>query len=242
MTADTLFSDGAAPVDDFKFNAGVAEVFDDMLGRSIPFYNEIIGMTAQLLARFLTPEGRVYDLGCSTGNSLVELARRLAHLDLQFIGIDNSAAMIKKARLKAEMYGKGDRLHFECADIMNLNLRSPAAVIMNYTLQFIRPMMRLDFIRALYALMPPGAVLIISEKSINHDPLFNRAFLQFYLDFKRRQGYSEIEIAKKREALENILIPFSNTENIELLSQAGFRRIETFFQWFNFSSFIALKE
>ncbi len=112
---------------------------------------------------------------------------------------------------------------------------------MNYTLQFIRPMMRLDFIRALYALMPPGAVLIISEKSINHDPLFNRAFLQFYLDFKRRQGYSEIEIAKKREALENILIPFSTTENIELLRQAGFCHIETFFQWFNFSSFIALK-
>ncbi len=241
MAADTLFNDGAAPVDDFKFNAGVAEVFDDMLGRSIPFYNEIIGMTAQLLARFLTPDGRVYDLGCSTGNSLMELARRLAHLDLQFIGIDNSAAMIKKARLKAEMYGKGDKLRFECDDIMNLNLRSPAAVIMNYTLQFIRPMMRLDFIRALYALMPPGAVLIISEKSINHDPLFNRAFLQFYLDFKRRQGYSEIEIAKKREALENILIPFSTTENIELLRQAGFCHIETFFQWFNFSSFIALK-
>ncbi|VAW32720.1 tRNA (cmo5U34)-methyltransferase [hydrothermal vent metagenome] len=242
MAADTLFNDGAAPVDDFKFNARVAEVFDDMLGRSIPFYNEIIGMTAQLLARFLTPGGRVYDLGCSTGSSLMELARQLAHLDLQFIGIDNSAAMIKKARLKAEMYGKGDTLRFECADIMNLNLHSPAAVIMNYTLQFIRPMMRLDFIRALYAIMPPGAVLIVSEKSINHDPLFNRAFLQFYLDFKRRQGYSEIEIAKKREALENILIPFSNQENVELLRRAGFRHIETFFQWFNFSSFIALKE
>jgi len=188
MAADTLFKDGAAPVDDFKFNVRVAEVFDDMLGRSIPFYNEVIGMTAQLLARFLRPEGRVYDLGCSTGNSLMELARRLAHLDLQFIGIDNSAAMIKKARLKAEMYGKEDRLRFECADIMNLNLCSPAAVIMNYTLQFIRPMMRPDFIRALYAIMPSGAVLIISEKSINHDPLFNRAFLQVLSRFQTTAG------------------------------------------------------
>jgi len=238
---DTLFNNGSR-VEDFQFTDKVAEVFDDMLGRSVPFYNETIGMTAQLLARFVQPGGRIYDLGCSTGNTLIELARQLAHLNLHFIGVDNSEAMVRKAALKAEMYSKSDCLQFEVNDILNLNLREPSAIIMNYTLQFIRPILRQEFVGKLYQALPLGGLLVISEKSINHNPLFNRAFIQFYLDFKRRQGYSEIELSRKREALENILIPFSNYENLALLRQAGFKHADKFFQWFNFSSFAAVKE
>ena len=239
---DSLFLDKKSTVDDFRFTDKVAEVFDDMLGRSVPCYHETIGMTAQLLARLLKPGGRVYDLGCSTGNTMIELSRSLAHLHLHFIGVDNSEAMIHKAILKAEMYSRLDCLDFEVDDIFNVSLLDPAAVIMNYTLQFIRPLLRQGFVKKLYDTLPTGGVLIISEKSVNHDPLFNRTFIQLYLDFKRQQGYSEIEISQKREALENVLIPFSDAENMDILRRAGFQHVDKFFQWFNFSSFVAVKE
>ncbi len=239
---DSLFLDKKSTVDDFRFTDKVAEVFDDMLGRSVPFYHETIAMTAQLLARFLKPGGRVYDLGCSTGNTLIELSRNLASLHLHFTGIDNSEAMINKAILKAEMYSKLDCVNFEVADIFNVQLLEPAAVIMNYTLQFIRPMLRQGFIKKICDTLPAGGVLIVSEKSVNHDPLFNRTFIQLYLDFKRQQGYSEIEISQKREALENVLIPFSDKENMDILRQAGFQHTDKFFQWFNFSSFVGVKD
>ncbi|MDD5757691.1 MAG: carboxy-S-adenosyl-L-methionine synthase CmoA [Desulfobulbaceae bacterium] len=238
---DTLFIDPNAPPEDFQFSPKVAEVFDDMLERSVPFYKETMSMVASLLETFVAPHQVVYDLGCSTGATMIELARRLSHLDLHFIGVDNSAAMIEKATLKAEIYCKSKQLNFAQADILNFPLDKPAAIILNYTLQFIRPLQRLDFVRHLHDALSPGGLILIAEKTISHQPLFNRAFIGYYLDFKRRQGYSEIEIAKKREALENVLVPFSAAETMELLHKAGFGHVEQFFQWFNFSGFVARK-
>lgn len=125
---------------------------------------------------------------------------------------------------------------------MDLDLKGAGAVILNYTLQFVRPMVRADFLDTVFRALRPGGVLIVSEKIISHDPQLNRSFIDFYLDFKRTQGYSEIEIAKKREALEHVLIPFSIEENRALLAQAGFTSIETFCQWFNFVSLVAVKQ
>lgn len=238
---DTLFQEHSGEPEDFQFTPKVAEVFDDMLERSVPFYREIIDMSATLLGRFLLSGDRLYDLGCSTGSTLLELARRFDGLDLEMIGVDNSAAMIRKARLKAEVYSRQESLRFIEADILEFLPRRPGAVIMNYTLQFIRPPERLAFLRKIHRALRPGGLLLVSEKTINHNPLFNRAFIQFYLDFKRRQGYSEIEIARKREALENVLVPFSNEENTQLLREAGFSDVGQFFQWFNFSSYAAVK-
>lgn len=199
-------------------------------------------MTASLIETFVSPGEIVYDLGCSTGATLIDLARRLPHLGLECIGIDSSAAMVEKATLKAEIYTKSERLHFVQADILSYPLQQPAAILLNYTLQFVRPMQRPAFIERLYASMKPGGLLVVCEKTISHSPEFNRAFIGYYLDFKRRQGYSEIEIAKKREALENVLVPFSVSENLDLLRRAGFTQVEMFFQWFNFSGFVARKE
>ena len=238
---DTLFTDPSAPPEDFQFSPQVAEVFDDMLYRSVPFYQETIAMAASLLDSFVSPGDVVYDLGCSTGATMIELARRLAHRDLRFVGVDSSAAMVAKASLKAEVYSKTKQLRFIEADILNCPLDAPAAIILHYTLQFIRPLQRPDFIHRLHEALKPGGILLICEKTISHTPAFNRAFIGYYLDFKRRQGYSEIEIAKKREALENVLIPFSAAENVALFREAGFSAVEQFFQWFNFSGFIARK-
>ena len=237
---DTLFAVDQVH-EDFVFTEQVAQVFDDMLDRSIPFYQEVITGTARLLDIFLRQNDTVIDLGCSTGTTLLQLARLLPDKGLRFIGIDNSPAMLHKARLKAEMFSKQDMVSFIAQDITDLDQADTGAFLLNYTLQFIRPLRRKEFIHRLFDNLRPGGVLILSEKKISHDPLLNRKYIDIYHQFKLERGYSELEIAKKREALENILIPFSIEENRELLLGAGFTSVETFFQWFNFVSFIAIK-
>jgi tRNA (cmo5U34)-methyltransferase len=237
---DTLYANGAVEKD-FTFNDRVAEVFDDMLNRSIPYYRTVIDGMAQLLARQLPPGSTLYDLGCSTGTTLLELARRLPDLGLQYIGIDNAPAMLDKARRKSAMFNKSEVLHFRQADITCCPLPQATGVICNYTLQFLRPLTRQPFVQRIYEALPEEGVFLLSEKIISHASRLNRDFIEIYHTFKKKQGYSELEIAAKREALENILIPFSLEENITLLREAGFVEIEPFFKWFNFTAIVALK-
>ncbi len=240
MARDEIFKKGDMNRD-FQFDGKVADVFDDMLNRSVPCYRMVIEMLGAILEKFLGKGDLVYDLGCSTGETLVELARKLERLDLKFTGVDNSPAMLDKARHKAEMYSLSDRIDFRQADIIDLDYAGAGAVIMNYTLQFIRPLHRREFLAGIYKKLRPGGILILSEKVLCHDPRLNRVYIDFYLDFKRRNGYSETEISRKREALENVLVPFSVRENLDLLTGAGFTSCDTFFQWFNFASLVAVK-
>ncbi len=237
---DTLFNTTQIR-EDFTFNKQVVEVFDDMINRSVPFYTQVIEGSAQLLDRYLDEGDTVYDLGCSTGSTLLELSRMLAHKKLDFYGVDNAEAMIKKARIKAEESGRDHCVSFHQQDITGFRGKNVGAIIVNYTLQFIRPPQRLQFVEKLYQGLRPGGVLLLSEKVFNHDIRLNREFIHIYHQFKRAKGYSELEIAKKREALENILVPFSVEENRDMLQQCGFSPITTFFQWFNFCSLIAIK-
>ncbi len=239
MAIDKLFNNMSG---DFTFNDKVAEVFDDMLERSVPCYRQVLDMTGKLLDSFVQDGDLIYDLGCSTGRPLIALTEMLKSKNLRYIGMDSSEAMINKARIKAEMYSKQDQVSFELADITTTDLEPCRAVLLSYTLQFLRPMNRAAFLRKIYTSLKPGGILILSEKIISHHSSLNRSFIDIYLDFKRRQGYSEIEITKKREALENILIPFSIEENLSQLREAGFTSCESFFQWFNFVSFAAVKE
>ncbi len=240
MARDELYSTGTVR-EDFRFNDQVAEVFDDMLDRSIPFYGAVIDAMAEFLRLRLPRGATVYDLGCATGTTLLSLARRLPELELSLVGIDNAPAMLARARRKAEMFSKADIIEFRQADITACDIRDADAIICNYTLQFIRPLLRQDFVQRLHASLRDGGVLVLSEKVISHAPDLNRQFIEMYHAFKRRQGYSELEIAAKREALENVLIPFSVEENAALLRRAGFSSQEIFFRWFNFASFVAVR-
>ncbi len=230
------------PDRDFTFNETVARVFDDMLDRSVPCYAEVIDHCARLLECFIAPGDTIYDLGCSTGTTLLQLSRLLAGHSLHYIGIDSSSAMIKKARSKAAMFSKSDRIRFQRDDITTIRFSNAGAILCNYTLQFVRPMIRQEFVRGLFSSLRDGGILLLSEKIICPHPRLNREFIGMHHRFKRERGYSELEIANKREALENVLIPFTVRENKKLLRQAGFSGVETFFQWFNFVSFVAVKE
>ena len=161
MTRDNLFEQKSGR-NDFSFNHRVAEVFDDMLARSVPCYRQVIDMCSHILTAFLQKNDLVIDLGCSTGSTLLELARYLEALELRFTGIDNSRAMIKKAALKAEMFGKQDRVSFEEKDILDLDVKDVGAFLLNYTLQFVRPMDRQQLTAKLYKALRPGGVMIVS--------------------------------------------------------------------------------
>lgn len=239
-TKDSLFQVEQV-AEDFVFNERVAQVFDNMLDRSVPFYEEVILSIARIVRAILKDGDTIVDLGCATGSTLMSLSSLLADKQFNYIGIDNSAAMLEKAQCKAEMFSKKDTVHFIEQDILDMDQPETSAFILNYTLQFIRPLHREKFLKTLFSKLRPGGICILSEKTISHHPGLNRTFIDIYHSFKQEKGYSELEIAKKREALENVLIPCSLEENLSMLKSAGFVEIEPFFQWFNFASILAVK-
>ena len=227
---------------DFTFNAEVANIFDDMLARSVPFYDELRRMTVEMTANFVQPSTSVVDLGCSTGTTLAELAAKIADTTVEFIGIDNSKPMLEKAAQRLEASGARSRCRLvECDINMPLDLGRPSVVIMNWTLQFVRPLHRDALIRNIYEQLAPQGCLILLEKVLCQDSMLNRLYIDFYYRFKRLNRYAETEIAQKRESLENVLIPYRVEENLLLLERNGFQCKDVFFRWYNWAGFLAVK-
>ena len=244
MARDKLFSTSAARGGDFQFNEEVARVFDDMVVRSVPFYLEQQCLIGDIAQRFASPGSAVIDLGCSTGTTLVRLAK-LLDPDIRLVGYDNSTAMLERAAANARQLGLGDRIEFRTADLNedsgDLVIAEASVVTVCWTLQFVRPLRRDRLIRTIYESMVNGGALIVTDKVLANDSKLNRYFIEMYYEFKRRNGYSDGEISKKREALENVLIPYRFDENLELFRRNGFATVETFFQWCNFAGFLCIK-
>ena len=237
---DTLFKKSTAP-GKFEFNEPVARVFDDMLERSVPFYKECQQMVVDLALHFVQKNSAVYDLGCSTGTLLRHLVRTIPETrKIRFVGLDNSEAMLKKARGKLKGHLK--RCELIEADLEgDFDLTNASVVIMNYTLQFLPPRRRAAMLKKIYRGLRPGGGLILIEKVQGESDGLNDLFVEQYYSYKQSQGYSKLEIAKKREALEMVLIPLKPGKNRDLLAGAGFRQVDIFFKWFNFSGFLAVK-
>lgn len=227
---------------EFEFDEDLATVFDDMLLRSVPFYSEIQRMITEQASYFAHPKTAVYDLGCATGTTLINLAKVIGDPKIRLIGVDNSTPVLKKANLKIKETGFSDRIVLQQADLnAPLSLEKTSVVICNLTLQFVRPLHRDILIHSIYDGLVDGGCLLMVEKVLGEESMINRMFIDFYYDFKRRNGYSEMEIARKREALENVLIPYKLEENLTLLKRNGFELVDTFFKWYNFAGLLAVK-
>jgi len=222
----------------FEFDEEVAAVFDDMLERSVPFYKESQKITQFFTHKNLSENGIVYDLGCSTASLLLNIHRDLS-VNATLIGLDNSEAMLKQARRKCEAYGVD--IEVVNADILEFEYKEADIFISNYTLQFIRPLVREELVKKIATSLKKEGVFIFSEKVISHESKLNKDLIECYYDFKKTQGYSEYEIMQKREALENVLVPYSEDENIKMAKNAGFQHCEVLFRWANFATFIAIK-
>lgn len=221
----------------FEFDENVASVFDDMISRSVPFYDVSSNLITQILVKYLDSQAFIIDLGCSTGALLFKLFEK--NPKFRLCGVDNSKAMQEIAKNKAKAYGS--MVEFIEADALTFEFNSANAVILNYTLQFIRPLKRVNFIKKIYDGLEEGGIFILSEKLLYEDKKLSKNMIEIYEEYKEKNGYSKYEIAQKRQALENVLIPFSEDENKKLLKDAGFRVIETIFKWGNFASFMAIK-
>lgn len=221
----------------FEFDESVASVFDDMVSRSVPFYKQTQELIVSFLSKRLEHSAKVVDLGCSTATTLLELYR--LRPDLELIGLDSSSAMLQRAKNRANGYGA--RLNLIEADILEYDYGKADAVLLNYTLQFIRPIKRDEFVRKIFASLECSGLFVFSEKLVYDDKKLDLEMINIYQEYKEAQGYSKFEIAQKRQALENVLIPYSESENKELCKNAGFSSVETFFKWANFASFIAFK-
>jgi tRNA (cmo5U34)-methyltransferase len=237
---DEVFKNEQKP-EDFKFGAAVVQVFDDMVTRSVPFYLEIQRMMIEIAADFAVPGTNLYDLGCSTGTTLINFDKVLPN-DVHFIGIDDSEEMLAQCKSNFEKNHVTRNYELRMADLnKGVVIENASVVVICLTLQFIRPLYRETLVKSIYDQMNENSCLILIEKVLGEDSLFNRQFIKYYYDFKRRNHYNDMEIAQKREALENVLIPYKLLENRELLLKSGFRFVETFFKWYNFSGMVAVK-
>lgn len=226
---------------DFQFDNRVAVVFDDMVSRSVPFYGEMQRMTGELAAKYAQPGTVVADLGCSTGTTILVMDQTVS-ADVRFLGIDDSAEMIAKCREKLDTVHLRHAVDLAVADLtVEVPVKNASVVTMVLVLQFIRPVHRQEILNKIFEGMVPGGVFIIFEKILTEETGFNRDFIDLYYEMKRRNQYSDLEISQKREALENVLVPYKTSENIDLLRQAGFQEVEVFFRWYNFTGIIAKK-
>ena len=222
----------------FEFDEAVASVFDDMLSRSVPFYDEVRKLIISLILSEEKEGMKVLDLGSSTAKFLLDLHSKMT-TNMQLKGLDNSQAMLDRAEQKCQAFGAN--IELQLADMLTYTYDKEDVIVANYTLQFIRPMQRVELVKRLYDGLDDDGIFIFSEKVVFQDKKLDKELIDIYYDYKKEQGYSEYEIAQKREALENVLIPFTIKENIQMCKDAGFTKIETIFQWANFVTFVVKK-
>ncbi len=236
---DRLYADREAEAASFVFDERVAAVFGDMISRSVPGYATILAMTGILARRHARPGSRIYDLGCSLAAAGAVMAESLEPGACRILAVDNAPAMIERARQELAARGLADRVELVCADIREVAVREASVVVLNFTLQFLPPDERLGLLRRIREGMLPGGVLVLSEKIAGATPEEDRLLVALHEDFKRANGYSELEIARKRTALERVLVPESLETHRRRLREAGFGRIQPWFQCFNFVSLVA---
>ncbi|SFM93245.1 tRNA (cmo5U34)-methyltransferase [Izhakiella capsodis] len=239
---DTLFSAPIAQLGDWTFDERVAEVFPDMIQRSVPGYSTIISMIGMLAGRFVSAGSQVYDLGCSLGAATLSVRRNIKAEGCRIIAIDNSPAMVERCRRHLDAFRAETPVEVQEADIREVKIENASLVILNFTLQFLQPDDRLALLKKVYSGLNPGGALVLSEKFSFEDQTVGDLLFDMHHDFKRANGYSELEISQKRSMLENVMLTDSVESHKARLSAAGFQHAGVWFQCVNFGSLVAVKE
>ena len=238
---DNLFKTPLSSAGGFRFDEKVALVFPDMIRRSVPGYGHIVGSSGLIAKRYAKANTVIYDLGCSLGATTLAIAGEVKTPGCRIIAVDNSEAMLAQARMRlSEPLIDTLPIDWVCEDISDMTFEPCSVVALNFTLQFIekgkREKLLSDVRRALY----PDGALILAEKIVQEDAESQDTLNTLHLDFKRANGYSELEIAGKRQAIENVLVPETANAHIERLTRVGFREVTEFFHCLNFKAWIAV--
>lgn len=237
---DRLFAQAQPPAD-FRFDSAVARVFPDMIRRSVPGYTTIVPMIGIITEQYAQPGSQCYDLGCSLGASTLAMRHGLQFDDCTLVGVDNSAAMIERCQHYIALDDHPQPVTLRCEDILSTDLRDASVTTLNFTLQFVQPAQRQPLLQRIAQATRPGGVLILSEKVRFESASEQATQTHLHHEFKRANGYSDLEISQKRSALEQVLIPETIATHRERLLSAGFTEVVVWYQCFNFVSMLALK-
>ena len=241
MTKDNIYAAPLTKVGDFEFDDAVAEVFPDMIRRSVPGYSSMLSMVSLCASKYAQPKTKLWDLGCSLG-ACTMLMHEQAPADCHVVGVDLSSSMLQ--RLKATIQSQQiatSRVTLQEADIRDVKVDNASFVCLNLTLQFVPPAERTAVLRNVCAGMNSGAALLLSEKVCFEDSDQQKLMTELHHHFKRAHGYSNLEIAQKRTAIENRLVPETLQQHTDRLRQVGFGTVSVWFQCFQFASLLAIK-
>jgi len=238
---DNLFANPLGNVPGFVFDQAVVDVFPDMIRRSVPGYQTILSHCGELASRYVKPETHCYDLGCSLGASTLAIRANIEGRDATMIAVDNSAAMLGRCKTILESSPSKVNTQLINADICDVDINNASLVVMNFTLQFVPLDKRLALLEKIYQGLNPGGCLIISEKLCFEPESLNSLLSDLHHQFKRAQGYSDLEISQKRDSIENVLVPETLETHIQRLKTCGFYSASPWFQCFNFCSLVAFK-
>ena len=240
-SSDNIFASPLSEIVDFVFDENVVDVFPDMINRSVPGYSTVINMIGITAQQFTKSNTRLYDLGCSLGAASLSMRHRLTEEGCEIISVDNAQAMIERFDKILQRDNSKTPVQTLCADIQDVDINNASVVVMNFTLQFIPLSERKNIMTKIYSGLNEGGCLILSEKLAFSDNDENEMQIDLHHAFKKSNGYSDLEIAQKRSALENVLVPETKETHIQRLKETGFKQVSPWFQCFNFASFIAIK-
>lgn len=241
MSKDDIFKSTDAGPGTFEFNDSVAEVFADMLKRSVPGYEASLEAIAILARRYGRAGTRCYDLGCSLGASTLAMRRNIVEPDCEIVAVDLSPAMIDRCRKIVDADDTDLPVSIRVEDVRDVAIEHASLVVLNYTLQFVPVNDRSRLVRRIYDGLIDGGVLILSEKVVDEDPAIEGLLVELHHEFKSANAYSDLEIARKRMALEEVLIPESTAAHLERLADAGFNHRSVWLKHFNFVSILAIR-
>ena len=238
---DKLFSKPLGKVPKFVFDRSVVDVFPDMIQRSVPGYATIVSTMGKLAGQYAQSNSNLYDLGCSLGAVTLSMRRNIEKQNCEIIAVDNSKAMVERCQLHLKGFKSDVPVSVVLGDITELELKNASVVALNFTLQFIPQEQREDVLKRIFNSLKPGGVLLLSEKIKGENELTDNLLIDLHHDFKRHNGYSELEISQKRTAIENVMRPNTLSTHLERLNTIGFSQTQVWYQCFNFCSLVAIK-
>jgi tRNA (cmo5U34)-methyltransferase len=246
QSRDNIYATPQLDIAGFRFDQTVASVFPDMIKRSVPGYETIIAMTGTLAERYVQPGSRCYDLGCSLGASTIAMRHHIQHkgseTNCEIVAVDNSEDMLDQCRAVIQKDDSHSTpVDLVCGNVQDIPITNASMVVLNFTLQFIPMEQRTELLQRIADGLLPGGVLVLSEKVAFEDPQHQELMIELHHNFKRANGYSDLEISQKRSALDDVLMPETLETHRTRLRKAGFSSVDVWFQCFNFASLIALK-
>jgi len=241
MNKDRVFAEKLTTVAPFRFNEKVARVFDDMLVRSVPLYGEVLKQQARIARQFYQRGTQIFDLGCSHGNLGILLLDCFGETGFKMTGVDSAWPMIQRFKKRLGGHDRRGCIDLACACIEDIVIVNASVVVVNLTLQFLDSEKRDRLIQSAFKGLCNGGILLLTEKTVHPDPGLNALEQEYYCQFKRENGYTDLEISQKREALERVLVPETVTAHETRIRNAGFTAFNVWLKWFNFTSMIAVK-